>query len=99
MLDPLKLVKPEKRAGDPREWYVADPAVVYPAVIAVIRDGNPAWDDALKPRKQFTDPVKIAARALCLEKARLCFTELLHRALAGKPLCLHILRGDGHFRL
>lgn len=113
MLDVFAIAKPEARADQDYAWFAVDPDALYPATLAHVagalehpRPAEPLgqlWDRGKKVgAKAFADAPAgkpgDPARAEALEVARLWFTEMLHQAV-GRPLGLHIAKGDGRWRL
>jgi hypothetical protein len=82
------------QAGDLRnptsvaEMYLAEARLIDPQ----------AWKYALIPRSELNEEHVLQARARALELARRWFTQALHVSV-GASIGIHILKGDGSFRL
>ena len=107
-----KKVEPTQAGYDLR--FEIDPDKLYPAALAHVAEAidrarppeplGQLWDAGrLVGAQAFADAVTgkpgDRARAAALEVARLWFTELLHQAVGGAAMNVHILKGDGKWRL
>lgn len=76
-----------------------NPTGVAEAYLSEARAIDPdAWQVALVPRSEVSDEAVLQTRARLLDLARRWFTQAIH-VLVGAPIGIHILKGDGSFRL
>ena len=85
---PTELIQPGDNPTSVAEFYLSEARGIDPD----------AWQYALTPRSQLADEFVLQSRARALELARRWFTQALH-VLVGAPIGIHILKGDGSFRL
>jgi len=85
---PSELIQPGDHPTSVAEFYLSEARLIDPD----------AWQYALTPRCQLADETMLQSRARLLELARRWFTQALHVAVDA-PVGIHILKGDGSFRL